>query len=53
MDFVVALPEYKAKDVLLTTTCKATKRVALTAGASTWIAAEWAAAWIDTLLTMD
>ena len=34
-------------------TKKATKRIALIPGASTWTAPEWTNAWIDQLLTMD
>jgi len=52
MDWIVALPEVP-EDALLTTTCKATKRVALTPGFTTWTAQEWAAAWLTTLEIRD
>lgn len=56
MDWVVAIPETKTPfhySALLTTTCKATKKVCLTPGRDDWTAQEWAAAWVKDLEIRD
>jgi hypothetical protein len=56
MDWVVAIPETKTPfhySALLTTACKATKKVCLTPGRDDWTAQEWAAAWIKDLEIRD
>ena len=54
MDWIVALPEAKnGHNALLTTTCKATKRVCLTSGRDDWSAQQWASSWIVDLEIRD
>ena len=56
MDWIVAMPETRAPfsyNALLTTTCKATKKVCLTPGRDTWSAQEWADAWVRDLEIRD
>lgn len=52
MDFIVALPGID-HDSLLTTTCKASKRVTLIPGMTTWSAEDWANALFDRLMIAD
>ena len=47
MDFIVALPRVDDYDTLLTCTCKASKKVVLVPGKTTWTARDWAAALLD------
>jgi transposase InsO family protein len=51
MDFISALPG--DMDTALTVTCKASKRVTIIAGKSTWTAVNWAEALLERLLIAD
>ena len=56
MDWIVAIPETKPPscyNALLTTTCKATKKICLTPGRDDWSAQDWAAAWVRDLEIRD
>ena len=53
MDFVVELPSVDGFNVLLTMTCKFTKKIALEPGKDTWGAEEWAIIVVTALYKRD
>ena len=53
MDFIVALPLSRGMNVLLTITCKFTKRILLIAGHDTWDAVTWANVVLVALIDHD
>ena len=53
MDFIVALPFHEGKNMLLTITCKFTKKKLLVPGFDEWSAAAWANVFITALVSHD
>ena len=54
LDFVLALPLSKEKyNVIMSVTCKFSKRVTLIKGADTWLAEQWAYAFLNRLDLID
>lgn len=53
MDFIVGLPFFDGKNMLLTVTCKFTKRKLLVPGFDEWSAADWANALLVALVAHD
>ena len=53
MDFIVALPLSRGMNVLLTITCKFTKKILLVPGHDTWTAVEWGVKVIVVLVDHD
>ena len=53
MDFIVALPFHEGRNMLLTVTCKFTKKKLLVPGFDEWSAAEWANIFIIALISHD
>lgn len=53
MDFIVALPYYEGRNMLLTNTCKFTKKKLLIPGFDEWSAAEWGNAFLVAVIAHD
>ena len=53
IDFIVALPFWEGKNMLLTSTCKFTKKKLLVPGFDEWTAGDWANAFLVALTSHD